>query len=105
MGLEDVSKYPALFAALLGTGTWSLDDLKKVAGLNFLRVFREVEKVGPFFVKSILSRIVKPCPSAFFLLNKIQVWNDERVPFLTFSLLKRRTFFLHVSKSQYFFPI
>ena len=56
MGLEDVSKYPALFAALLGTGTWSLDDLKKVAGLNFLRVFREVEKVGPFFVKSILSR-------------------------------------------------
>ena len=58
MGLEDVSKYPALFAALLGTGTWSLDDLKKVAGLNFLRVFREVEKVGPFFVKSILSRIV-----------------------------------------------
>ena len=55
MGLEDVSKYPALFAALLGTGTWSLDDLKKVAGLNFLRVFREVEKVGPFFVKSILT--------------------------------------------------
>ena len=53
MGLEDVSKYPALFAALLGTGTWSLDDLKKVAGLNFLRVFREVEKVGPFFVKSL----------------------------------------------------
>ena len=52
MGLEDVSKYPALFAALLGTGTWSLDDLKKGAGLNFLRVFREVEKVGPFFVKN-----------------------------------------------------
>ena len=71
MGLEDVSKYPALFAALLGTGTWSLDDLKKVAGLNFLRVFREVEKVGPFFVKSILSRIVKPCPSAFFNKEKI----------------------------------
>ena len=70
MGLEDVSKYPALFAALLGTGTWSLDDLKKVAGLNFLRVFREVEKVGPFFVKSILSKIVKPCPSAFFYQTK-----------------------------------
>ena len=59
MGLEDVSKYPALFAALLGTGTWSLDDLKKVAGLNFLRVFREVEKVGPFFVKSILIYLVE----------------------------------------------
>ena len=72
MGLEDVSKYPALFAALLGTGTWSLDDLKKVAGLNFLRVFREVEKVGPFFVKSILSRIVEPCPSAFFCKTKFK---------------------------------
>ena len=58
MGLEDVSKYPALFAALLGTGTWSLDDLKKVAGLNFLRVFREVEKVGPFFVKSLFSSML-----------------------------------------------
>lgn len=46
MGLEDVSKYPALFASLLASGAWSLDDLKKLAGLNFLRVFREVEKVG-----------------------------------------------------------
>ena len=73
MGLEDVSKYPALFAALLGTGTWSLDDLKKVAGLNFLRVFREVEKVGPFFVKSILSRIVEPCSSAFFIKQNTRV--------------------------------
>jgi len=51
VGLEDVSKYPALFAALLGTGTWSLDDLKKVAGLNFLRVFREVEKVSREYYK------------------------------------------------------
>ena len=46
VGLEDVSKYPALFASLLASGAWSLDDLKKLAGLNFLRVFREVEKVG-----------------------------------------------------------
>ena len=44
-GLEDVSKYPALFASLLASGAWSLDDLKKLAGMNFLRVFREVEKV------------------------------------------------------------
>ena len=41
-----MSKYPALFASLLASGAWSLDDLKKLAGLNFLRVFREVEKVG-----------------------------------------------------------
>ena len=45
VGLEDVSKYPALFASLLTSGAWSLDDLKKLAGLNFIRVFREVEKV------------------------------------------------------------
>ena len=48
-GLEDVSKYPALFASLLASGAWSLEDLKKLAGLNFLRVFREVEKVSYFF--------------------------------------------------------
>lgn len=44
-GLEDVSKYPALFAGLIASGEWSLDELKKLAGLNFLRVLREVEKV------------------------------------------------------------
>ncbi|PSN49770.1 Dipeptidase 1 [Blattella germanica] len=44
-GLEDVSTYPTLFAALIGTGQWSIDDLKKLAGLNFLRVMQEVEKV------------------------------------------------------------
>ena len=49
-GLEDVSKYPALFAGLLASGTWTLDDLKKLAGLNFLRVLREVERVRIFSV-------------------------------------------------------
>jgi len=44
-GLEDVSTYPTLFAALIGTGQWSTDDLKKLAGLNFLRVMQDVEKV------------------------------------------------------------
>lgn len=44
-GLEDVSTYPTLFAALIGTGKWSTEDLKKLAGLNFLRVMKEVEKV------------------------------------------------------------
>ena len=53
MGLEDVSKYPALFVSLLASGSWSVDDLKKLAGLNFLRVFKEVEKVrkrDPFYM-------------------------------------------------------
>ena len=44
-GLEDVSKYMELISGLYATGTWSIDDLKKLIGLNFLRVFREVEKV------------------------------------------------------------
>ena len=44
-GLEDVSKYANLFSSLYASGNWTLLDLKKLAGLNFLRVWREVEKV------------------------------------------------------------
>lgn len=44
-GLEDVSMYPELFAELLRSGVWSEEDLRKVAGLNLLRVFSKVEKV------------------------------------------------------------
>jgi len=40
-GLEDVSKMPALIAALLNRG-YSERDLKKILGGNFLRVVREV---------------------------------------------------------------
>jgi len=28
------------------SGMWTVEDLKKLAGLNFLRIFREVEKVS-----------------------------------------------------------
>jgi membrane dipeptidase len=41
-GLEDTSKYPVLFAALLERG-WSEDDCAKLAGQNTLRVLREVD--------------------------------------------------------------
>ncbi|MDJ0940370.1 MAG: dipeptidase [Woeseiaceae bacterium] len=44
-GLEDVSKYPALFAELLRRG-WEADDLKKLSRGNVLRVFAEVEKAA-----------------------------------------------------------
>jgi microsomal dipeptidase-like Zn-dependent dipeptidase len=44
-GLEDVSKYPQLLAALLEDPSWREEDLKKLAGLNLLRVFRDVEEV------------------------------------------------------------
>ena len=53
MGLPDVSHYPELFVALLDSGTWSLEDLSKLAGLNFLRVLREVEKVTMYFLKAL----------------------------------------------------
>jgi membrane dipeptidase len=41
-GLEDVSTYPALFAALLDRG-WSDADCAKVAGGNVLRVLRAAD--------------------------------------------------------------
>ena len=43
-GLEDVSKYPNLFAELLARG-WTEPDLEKLAGQNLLRVLRGAEKV------------------------------------------------------------
>jgi membrane dipeptidase len=44
-GLQDVSCYPVLLAELLKRN-YSRDDLKKVAGLNVLRVLRQAEKVA-----------------------------------------------------------
>ncbi len=41
-GLEDVSKYPALFSELLRRG-WSESDLEALAGANVLRVLRAAE--------------------------------------------------------------
>jgi membrane dipeptidase len=41
-GLEDVSRYPALFAELIRRG-WSDEDLKKLAGRNLLRALRQAE--------------------------------------------------------------
>lgn len=45
IGLEDVSGFPRLFAALICRG-WSEEDLGKLAGQNLLRVMREVETVA-----------------------------------------------------------
>ena len=44
-GLEDVSKYPALFAELVRRG-WSDADLRKLAGENLLRAFRRAEAIA-----------------------------------------------------------
>src|SRR5438477_422810 len=43
--LEDVSKFPDLIAELLRRG-WTETDVKKVAGLNILRVMRDAERIA-----------------------------------------------------------
>jgi membrane dipeptidase len=45
VGLEDVSKFPDLFAELIRRG-WSDADLKKLAGQNLLRALREAERTA-----------------------------------------------------------
>jgi membrane dipeptidase len=45
IGLEDVSRFPDLFAELARRG-WSDTDLARLAGRNFLRVFHEAETVA-----------------------------------------------------------
>src|SRR6185369_5722350 len=45
VGLEDVSKYPALLAELLRRG-YAKNEVKKVAGLNLLRAMRGAERVA-----------------------------------------------------------
>jgi len=45
VGLEDVSKFPDLIAELLRRG-WSEAEVRKVAGLNALRVLRAAERVA-----------------------------------------------------------
>ena len=45
VGLEDVSKYPDLFAELARRG-WSESDLRKLAGENLLRAFAQAEAVS-----------------------------------------------------------
>lgn len=60
-GLEDVSKYPSLLAELLDSDRgWREEDVKKLAGGNLLRVFREVERVCtlPFWHDSLRPSLV-----------------------------------------------
>jgi membrane dipeptidase len=44
-GLEDVTRYPHLMAELIRRG-WKDEDLKKLAGLNFVRAFAQAEAVA-----------------------------------------------------------
>ena len=48
VGLEDVSKYPEIFAALIEDDEfeWTDEDLGKLANQNLIRTFRQVEDVA-----------------------------------------------------------
>jgi membrane dipeptidase len=45
-GLDDVSKYPALIAALIRTKRYSDTDIAKIMGGNIIRALRQVEQVA-----------------------------------------------------------
>jgi len=51
IGLENVTRYPYLFAELLHRG-YSDDDVLKIAGRNHLRALRQMEKVAAELQKS-----------------------------------------------------
>jgi membrane dipeptidase len=55
-GLEHVGRFPYLFAELIRRG-WSDESLAAVASRNFLRVFRDVERVSQELRKTERSRV------------------------------------------------
>ncbi|KYN28310.1 Dipeptidase 1 [Trachymyrmex cornetzi] len=61
-GLEDVSRYPQLLATLLEDPTWTEDDIKKLAGLNLLRVFAKVEQVRDEWHRAAVLPVEKISP-------------------------------------------
>jgi membrane dipeptidase len=61
LGLEDVSRYPHLLAELARTKDWTMNQLEKLAGRNFLRVFKRVEKVQCWLNTLIMNgSVVRP---------------------------------------------
>ena len=53
-GLEDVSKYPDLFAELASRG-WTDEEMEKLAGLNLIRAFRKIEEVKRYSTTETLT--------------------------------------------------
>jgi membrane dipeptidase len=57
-GLEDVSKFPDLLAELVRRG-WSDDAVARIAGRNFLRVFRAVERTARALQKTEAPKVAR----------------------------------------------
>jgi membrane dipeptidase len=71
LGLTGVGDYPALFAELLRRG-WTDEEVKKLAGLNALRVFREAERVA--------QRLKKERPASDALIEELDGPAKETKP-------------------------
>jgi membrane dipeptidase len=68
VGLDGVEDYPALLAELLRRG-WKDDEVKKLVGLNALRVMREAEKVS--------ARLRKERPASDALILELDGTKEE----------------------------
>ena len=71
VGLEDVSKYPALFAELIKRG-YSDNDVMKVARLNIVRVFEAVEKVSESVVQRTTAKLFTKCHHHFQIRDELR---------------------------------
>lgn len=60
VGLEDVSTYPSLVAALLQTGSWSENDIKQLIGGNVIRVLAAVEAEAQRLSASKMESVIYP---------------------------------------------
>ena len=67
-GLEDVSTFPHLVAELLNRG-WAEADVKKVIGLNFLRVMNAVEEVA--------ARLKRERPPSVAQIEELDGWETS----------------------------
>ncbi|KAG5677304.1 hypothetical protein PVAND_007073 [Polypedilum vanderplanki] len=81
IGLEDVSKYPKIFDLLAEEGhdwePWTEEELKKLAGLNLIRVFKQVEAIRDSLIDEEIIDQPIPYEDVFTANpNVTQCWTD-----------------------------
>ncbi|XP_056600398.1 dipeptidase 3 [Triplophysa dalaica] len=99
-GLDDVSKYPALISELISRG-WNEKELAGVLRLNFIRVFRKVEKVRDDMLNTSPSEVEIPFLDAnnscrAILTHPVRIENSYR---------NQKSPLLPVRAVAWFFPI
>lgn len=80
VGLEDVSKYPALFDALYVNNSklWTIDNLEKLAGKNLLRVFRNIEEVRDNLIGTLPAEDWIPKEDLNIIPENVKICRTER---------------------------